>query len=152
LARHPIGSAEGALLKGFDPTRTHSSNDQSFVGYHLQRVKEGHYDSARWLREYVRLAQRDGRPVDAYVLHVVQVLWNPKFRHWLHQLLGAAPRRSLRRSLQREGQRGNRGPGLGPHRQLLLAREAWKRYNLERLLLDEAAAASRKSSERHLIR
>jgi hypothetical protein len=126
-------------LKGFDPTRTHSTDDEKFVGYHLQRVKEGHYDSARWLREYVRRAEQAGQSVDVYVRHVVELLWNPKLRHLLPRPVGAAPGRSLRRSMQKKDQRGKRGPGLGAHRQLLLAREAWKNHNVGEMPLKEAA-------------
>lgn len=88
-------------------------DEHTLTTYHIRRAEAGDHDSARWLRDNIWRADRDGRPVDPYV-----------------RLLVRRMRKGGLRKSRRVKKRGQRGPGLGEHRQLLLAREVWKHRHL----------------------
>jgi hypothetical protein len=109
-------------MKGFDPTAGHPFGEP-FITYHVQRARGGDYDSARWLRDNIRAADKDGRPVDPAIRFLVD-----KWRTG-----------GLRKAMRLK-ERGKRGAALGDHRQLLLAREMWKQVDLARVPITKAAA------------
>ena len=94
----------------------------SLVTYHRERAEAGNHYSARWLRDNIRSADRDGRSVDPYVRFAVEQM----------------RKGALRKSRRMKG-RGKRGASLGNHNQLLLAREMWKQRYLRKYLVSRAA-------------
>lgn len=111
-------------LQKLDPGSEHPFVEP-FIALHLQRAEAGNYESARWLRDNVQRSARE------------RIAPEPHVSLWVKQMRKG----DLRRSLQRKGLRGARGPALGDHRQLLLAREMWKQIHLAGRTTDAAAEA-----------
>ena len=108
----------------FQELRTqHVLADAPFIELHLSRAGDGDYRSIQWLRVHAIRTRSVGGIVPPHVwLFLAQTKQRARDKSKRRGI-----KLSVRRSLQREGCRGKRGPGVGEHRQLYLAREMWKR-------------------------
>lgn len=106
-----------------------------YIGWHLQEAENGNHESARWLKDNVRAAERSGIEVDPYALWAVT-------DGFVRQMIKGG----LRNNARRKGQVGKRGKSeFGDHNQLLFAREMWKYLHL-------VAGATNRKAQLHVCR